>query len=283
MKWLLLLLLPLLFPGPCLAELFLTPPAVDSGGVALLKWEGASPSLAVARFNDRVIRLSSAEGGAEALLGTDLELPAGDYPVTVAIVDHRGRTSFHRTSLLVRSSPRPVERLNLPKEMVEPVDPATLDRIANEHRMLTDIFGREERPPLWKTFSLPVIDPVSSPFGLRRILNGKPRSPHSGVDFRSSRGTPIRSAAAGIAVFAGDLYYTGKTVVLDHGDGLYTLYAHLESIDCRTGERLKDGDIVGKVGSSGRSTGPHLHWGCKLRGDRIDPLALVNLFREEKP
>jgi len=124
---------------------------------------------------------------------------------------------------------------------------------------------------------------VSSPFGLRRILNGKPRSPHSGVDFRSSRGTPIRSAAAGVAVFAGDLYYTGKTVVLDHGDGLYTLYAHLESIDCRTGERLKDGDIVGKVGSSGRSTGPHLHWGCKLRGDRIDPLALVNLFREEKP
>jgi murein DD-endopeptidase MepM/ murein hydrolase activator NlpD len=278
-----LFLLIFFFPAQALAALVLSPPAVDSGGVALLRWEGASPSLAVARFNERVIYLSPTGSGAAALLGTDVELPAGDYPITLAVVDRGGGTSFHRATLVVRSSSRPVERLTLPEAMVEPVDPDVLERIGSEHRMLTELFGRQDRPALWKTFSLPVSDPVSSSFGLRRILNGKPRSPHSGVDFRSPRGTPIRAAAEGIAVFTGDLYYTGNTVVLDHGEGLYTLYAHLDTVDCRTGERLEAGAALGRVGSSGRSTGPHLHWGGKLRGDRIDPLALVKLFGEEKP
>jgi murein DD-endopeptidase MepM/ murein hydrolase activator NlpD len=280
-KWLFLLLF--IFPGQALAELTLFPPAVDSGGVAQLRWHGVPPSLAVGRFNERVIHLRPTEGGASALLGTDVELPAGDYPISVAVVDHRGETSFHQTMLVVRGSSRPVERLTLPKAMVEPADPAILERIGSEHGMLVELFDRQDRPTLWKTFSLPVGDPVNSPFGLRRILNGKPRSPHSGVDFRSPRGTPIRAAAEGIAVFAGDLYYTGKTVVLDHGEGLFTLYAHLEAINCQEGERLEAGDTLGRVGSSGRSTGAHLHWGSKLRGDRIDPLALVELFGEEKP
>jgi murein DD-endopeptidase MepM/ murein hydrolase activator NlpD len=272
-----------LFPGPVLAALSLSPQAVDSGGVALLRWEGTSPSQAVARFNDRVIYLSPTESGAAALLGTDVELPAGEYPITVAIVDHRGGTSIHHSALVVRETSRPVERLTLPEAMVEPLDPAILKRIGSERRMLAELFEVQDNPALWKTFSLPVSDPVSSTFGLRRILNGKPKSPHAGIDFRSPRGTPIRAAADGVAVFAGDLYYTGHTVILDHGEGLYTLYAHLEKVNCQAGERLDAGDTLGMVGSSGRSTGPHLHWGSKLRGDRIDPMALVELFGEEKP
>jgi murein DD-endopeptidase MepM/ murein hydrolase activator NlpD len=280
-KWLFLILF--FFPGQALAALSLHPPEVDSGGVALLRWEGPAPSLAVVRFNERVIYLSPNKSGAATLLGTDVELPAGDYPVTLAVVDRQGRTSFDRTILVVRSPSRPVERLTLPKAMVEPLDPAILERIGSERSMLAELFGRQDRPVLWKNFFLPVSDPVSSTFGLRRILNGKPRSPHAGVDFRSPRGTLVRAAAEGIAVFAGDLYYTGNTVVLDHGEGLYTLYAHLDAMDCRTGERLEAGAALGRVGSSGRSTGAHLHWGSKLRGDRIDPLALVELFGEEKP
>lgn len=281
MRWIFLLLL--ILPAQALAALTLFPPAVDSGGVALLRWEGVPPFQAVARFNERVIYLTPTESGAACLLGTDVELPAGDYPVTVAVVDQRGGTSFYHTALVVRRTSRPEEHLTLPKDMVEPVDPAILKRIGNERRMLMKIFERQDRPALWKNFLLPVSDPVSSPFGLRRILNGKPRSPHAGIDFRSSRGTPIRAAADGIAVFVGDLFYTGKTVILDHGEGLYTLYAHLEVMDCRPGKRLVAGDVLGRVGSSGRSTGPHLHWGSKLRGDRIDPMALVELFGEEKP
>jgi hypothetical protein len=281
MKWLFLMLL--FFPAQALGALALSPQAIDSGGVALLRWEGASPSLAVARFNERVIYLSPTKGGAATLLGTDVELPAGDYPVILGVVDRQGGTSFHRTMLVVRSPSRPVERLTLPKAMVEPSDPAILERIGRERKMLAELFGRQDRASAWKTFSLPVSDPVGSPFGLRRVLNGKPRSPHAGVDFRSPKGTPVGAAAEGTAVFAGDLYYTGKTVVLDHGGGLYTLYAHLDDLGCRTGERLDAGDTLGRVGSSGRSTGPHLHWGSKLRGDRIDPMALVELFGEEKP
>lgn len=281
MRWALLLLLFL--PGPALAALSVSPQEVDSGGVALLRWEGPPPFQAVVRFNERVISLSSNESGVAALLGTDVELPAGEYPITAAVIDRLGRTSIHRSALVVRESSRPVERLTLPEAMVEPLDPAILKRISAERGMLAELFDARDRPPLWKTFSLPVSDPVSSTFGLRRILNGKPKSPHAGIDFRSPRGTPVKAAADGVAVFAGDLYYTGQTVILDHGEGLYTLYAHLEEANCQAGERLEAGDTLGMVGSSGRSTGPHLHWGSKLRGDRIDPMALVELLGKEKP
>jgi murein DD-endopeptidase MepM/ murein hydrolase activator NlpD len=279
-----MLLFFLLFPASVSAAgLSLTPADVETGGVFLLRWEGASPSLAVARFNDRAIYLSPTAQGAIALLGTDVELAPGTYPIDAAVVDRLGRTSFQYAAITVRQASRSVERLSLPPAMVTPRDPAVLKRIGRERRVLSELFARRNRPVLWESFARPVSDPVSSPFGLRRILNGEPRSPHSGVDFRSPRGTPVRAAARGTATFVGDLYYTGRTVVLDHGEGLYTLYAHLETARCRPGQLLEAGEVLGRVGSSGRSTGPHLHWGGKLRGDRIDPMTLVELLREEKP
>lgn len=280
----LLLILFLLLPSVLRAgEWSLVPAVIDNGGVALLRWQGAPPSVAVARFNGRVIYLTAGPDGAVALLGADVELPPGGYPVTVAVVDRRGRTELHRTSLQVRAADRPAERLSLPPAMVTPVDPAVLERIARERAMLKELFGQRSVSGRLGSFLLPVRDPPGSPFGLRRILNGKPRSPHAGVDFRSPMGTPVRSAARGKAVFAGELYYTGRTVILDHGEGLYTLYAHLDEIRCRAGQLLETGEVLGLVGSTGRSTGPHLHWGSKLRGDRVDPLALVGLLGEEKP
>ncbi len=144
--------------------------------------------------------------------------------------------------------------------------------------MLSSLFADSASPPLWGGFRRPVDDPFGSTFGLRRILNGQPRAPHAGIDFRSPRGTPVRASGRGRVAFVGDLYFTGRTVILDHGAGLFSLYAHLERSRCRTGELLEGGAILGEVGSSGRSTGPHLHWGFKLRGDRIDPLALLKTF-----
>jgi murein DD-endopeptidase MepM/ murein hydrolase activator NlpD len=281
MRWLVLLFL--LLPAQALAGvLTLEPPAIDNGGVALLRWHGEPPSAAVARFNGRSYDLRSTPRGMLALLGVDLELAPGSYPVEVTVVDSRGETETFQLRLEVRQSVRPVERLTLPPARVTPSDPAVLKRIEEERTLLASLFSQQQTPPLWETFVQPVADPVGSPFGLRRILNGQPKSPHAGVDFRSPAGTLVRAAARGKVAFAGDLFYTGQTVILDHGDGLFSLYAHLQSMDCRPGELLDAGSVLGQVGSTGRSTGPHLHWGVKLRGDRVDPLALTGLLGGEK-
>lgn len=281
MRWLYLLFL--LLPAQAPADvLTLEPPVVDTGGVALLRWHGEPPSEAVARFNGRLYNLRSAPQGILALLGTDLELTPGNYPVEVTVVDSRCKAESFHLRLEVRQAVRAEERLTLPPAKVTPTDPAVLKRIGEERALLADLFSRQLTPPLWESFAHPVADPVGSPFGLRRILNGQPKSPHAGVDFRSAAGTPVRAAARGTVAFAGDLFYTGQTVILDHGEGLFSLYAHLQTINCSRGQLLDAGTVLGRVGSTGRSSGPHLHWGVKLRGDRVDPLVLTELLGREK-
>jgi murein DD-endopeptidase MepM/ murein hydrolase activator NlpD len=118
-------------------------------------------------------------------------------------------------------------------------------------------------------------------FGTRRFFNDEPRSPHPGLDLRAAEGTPVRCSGPGTVVVADDLYYSGGTVVVDHGGGLFTLYAHLSSIDAVEGATVAAGEIVGRSGSTGRVTGPHLHWGAKIGDVPFDPRALLDegLFR----
>ena len=118
-------------------------------------------------------------------------------------------------------------------------------------------------------------DPANSAFGTRSILNGQPRSPHSGADFRSAAGTPIKAPNAGRVVLAGDRYFTGNTVIIDHGLGLFSLFAHLSEVSVKEGDSVQSGEVVGKVGATGRVTGPHLHWSVRLSGARVDPLSLL--------
>jgi murein DD-endopeptidase MepM/ murein hydrolase activator NlpD len=274
------LLILLLALGPltgrvAAAELTLVPPSLDAGQVAVLLYVGPRPQLAVARFSGRIIYLTPTEQGGVALLGADLDMPPGDYPLTLAVSDRRGATRFLRRTVAVRAVDRAEERLQLPDSMVRPRKPEVLERIARERRRLQAIFARQTPGLAVGPFARPVTDPVSSPFGLRRVLTGRPRAPHGGVDFRSRRGTAVRAPAAGTVVLANDLFFTGRTIMLDHGEGLFSLFAHLQSSEMKPGDRVSAGDVVGKVGSSGRSTGPHLHWSVRLRGDRVDPLSLV--------
>lgn len=281
MRW--LLLLCLLMPAPALGgALFLEPAVVDNGGVTLLRWHGEPPSVALARCNGRLYHLRSTPAGIVALIGTDVELAPGSYQLDAVVVDRHGEAEFFHLRLDVRPATRPEERLTLPPAKVTPRDPAVLRRIETEQAMLGELFARHDSPPLWENFTLPVADPVGSLFGLRRILNGQPKAPHAGVDFRSAAGSPVQAAARGRVAFAGDLFHTGQTVILDHGEGLFSLYAHLQTIDCSPEALLEAGALLGRVGSTGRSTGPHLHWGVKLRGDRVDPLALTGLLGGEK-
>lgn len=260
-------------------ELRLQPEVIAPGEVALARWIANGPTAGELRFNDHLIPLEPGEGGGWALLGIDLGAAPGDYPVRLRLA---GGAEQRVGTLKVTAKKRPEERLTLPKAYVSPQDPAVLKRIEREAKLLRQIFSVRSQGQLPTAFVLPVGDPMGSPFGLRRILNGEPRSPHAGVDFRSPRGTIVGASAAGRVVFTGDLYYTGLTVLVDHGDGLYSLYCHLESLDFAPNQPVALGTPLGRVGSTGRSTGPHLHWGVKLRGDRVDPLTLVALLDGKK-
>lgn len=129
-------------------------------------------------------------------------------------------------------------------------------------------------------FGLPLAPPLASlpaggRFGSRRIFNGQPRSPHTGADYAAAEGTPVLAAAAGKVVLAADLFFSGGSVFIDHGGGLVTMYFHLSAIEVREGEEVAQGQPVGRVGATGRATGPHLHFGLRWHGARVDPAGLL--------
>ena len=154
------------------------------------------------------------------------------------------------------------------------VDPnqQDLDRINKESKRIKiakAFWSDSSQPPL--VFKLPVTGRFSSPFGLKRFFNNKPRNPHTGLDIASPTGTPIAAAASGTVINTGAYFFNGKTVFIDHGQGLVTMYCHMSEIDVNEGDLVSTGQAIGKVGSTGRVTGPHLHWSVILNNTMVDP------------
>ncbi|MFA3784161.1 M23 family metallopeptidase [Melioribacteraceae bacterium 4301-Me] len=174
-----------------------------------------------------------------------------------------------------------VQRLKLAEKYVVPPD-SELSRIEEEMTMMKE--AREKIGLIDSAFYVSgFISPVenasiSSVFGSQRILNGIPKKPHNGIDFAADEGTPVHAAADGIVAIAGDnFYFNGNFVLLDHGQGLSTVYLHMSKLNVKTDDRVKKGQVIGLVGSTGRATGPHLHWGAQWFNKRIDPMNLLNL------
>ncbi len=194
----------------------------------------------------------------------------------------RADGSAEVVALEVRPRDWQVQRIDgLPEEKVTPPK-ALLERIAADNRAVAE--ARRSRRALAEFlggFRLPVAGArVSGVFGSQRILNGEPRAPHSGLDLAAPEGTPVVAAAAGVVSLAHpDMFYTGMTVMVDHGLGVQTVYAHLSRIDVTVGQRLAAGETLGLVGATGRATGPHLHWGASWLDRRLDPESLPGLMQ----
>jgi murein DD-endopeptidase MepM/ murein hydrolase activator NlpD len=259
-------------------EFSLASPQVYNGEVAVLRWQGEPLSFGVVRYRDEVIYLYPDPTGAVALLPVALDTAAGDYPLLAALTTRQGQTTFRELMLQVVHKARPEESLTLPERMVSP-SAEDLARINREGALLNETFAGRS-PRLWTTFERPVDGPVSSVFGKRRIMNGQPKAPHSGTDFRGPAGTPVHAISHGRVALVSEMFYTGKTIVVDHGEGLFSLYAHLSRVLVDKGHDVGKGEVLGKVGSTGRSTGAHLHLTVKILGERVDPLALLTILKE---
>lgn len=166
----------------------------------------------------------------------------------------------------------------IPPRKVTPSDSDIRD-IEREQKLLKAALAESQMKPYWqKGFIRPVEGRISGKFGGQRIMNGVKRNPHAGMDIAAKEGTEVKAASDGMVVLAAaDLFYSGNVVVLDHGYGLHTIYAHLSKINVRRGDKVSQGDIIGLVGHTGRATGPHLHWGASLNGTKFRPDSLLNI------
>ncbi|MGE0449828.1 MAG: M23 family metallopeptidase [Vicinamibacterales bacterium] len=208
------------------------------------------------------------------LVGIDLDRAAGVYDLTV---ETTGSDSplVHEDVLRVARRDFPRRVLKVAPQYVNP-SPDLLARITREAAFLRDVFTMSDGKAAWANgLRRPVDARANSSFGTRSVFNGEPRSPHTGTDFLSGAGTPIHAPAGGRIVAARDLFFSGNTVVIDHGLGLFSTLAHLSRIDVREGTTIERGEIVGLVGATGRVTGPHLHWALRLDAARVDPLAAL--------
>ena len=210
------------------------------------------------------------------LLGVDLEKPAGKYEWKISWSDKDGTPVSCSSFVTVHNGKFPTEQLKVEKQFVQP-DPEQQKRAEADQKKMRAIFDTTTPEKLWDgAFHLPLKDVTTGGnFGRRRILNGEARSPHAGVDFPAPKGTPVYAAQSGKVVVAEDLYYSGNTVVIDHGYGVYTLYAHLSELDVKAGDPVANNAEIGKVGATGRVTGPHLHWGLTVQHARVNAMQIV--------
>jgi murein DD-endopeptidase MepM/ murein hydrolase activator NlpD len=281
-------------------QLSLSAPLTSQGSLLLAEVRSATPLQEVtANWSDHKIEfwkvVEPAKPGAksktiasvehwQAMIGADLEKAPGAYPLAISAKSESAASTGDAlactASIAVRAGKFAVESLKVDNKFVEP-DEQQAQRAAADQKKLKEIYDTVTPEKLWQgPFQWPLTGITQGTnFGKRRILNGQARSPHTGADFPALTGTPIHATQNGHVVLAEELYFSGNTVIIDHGLGIYTLYAHMSEIGTTSGQDIKAGEVIGKVGATGRVTGPHLHWGAMVDHARVNPAQLVSIFR----
>lgn len=224
---------------------------------------------------DRRTPLGRESGGTvfRGLYGLDLATPTGAR--RVSFETSTGATPL-TWSFRVVSGRFLVQRLSVDPRYVEAPE-EELERVKADEARVAEAYRHGSAVRLWTSFARPLKGRSSRNFGARRVYNGKTESFHAGLDVAAREGTPVAAAGDGRVVLAGDLYFSGGTVLLDHGAGLFTQYFHLSRIDVKEGDVVSKGERLGASGHTGRATGPHLHWGARLLGARVNPESLLVL------
>ncbi len=261
-------------------SLEVSPASPRQGQIVVVTLRSSSP-LSSARLSDgtREVEMEAVGDGRifRALLGIDFESAVGKRKIEASAVGADRSTPRAARTLQVRSGRFPTQKLKVAPAYVEP--PAEeLARIAEDREKVKRVWAAADSERRFDSaFRMPVASGSHGSFGVRRVFNDQPRSPHDGVDLAAPQGEPVVAAAPAVVALAEDLYFSGGTVILDHGDGLFTTYFHLSAIDVRPGDAVAGGQRIGAVGATGRATGPHLHWGARLHRARVNPLDLLQL------
>lgn len=248
------------------------------GGIAILELGGGEQAPGAVTFNEHRVPVLRSEAGWVALIGIPLDTTPGAVQASLQSGPD--------------AAPRSIEFMVSPKQYAEQrlevanprhVEPSAedLERIARERLRIDAALGTytaSREPSL--ALALPVAGRRSSSFGLRRVFNEQPRDPHSGMDIAASSGTPVLNPVPGRVLDAGDFFFNGNTVFVDHGQGVITIYCHLSRIDVQPGDEVPAGGVLGLVGATGRVTGPHLHWGVAVNRALVDPALFLAEQRE---
>jgi len=224
------------------------------------------------------IRMAPAAAGWFALMGVDLDVEPGSYAVQ-AVFQYAGNRQERRALTLdVNPKAYPTTRLTVAPKYVE-LSPENQARAAQDRKLIDAAYAETAAEPYWREpFTVPIAGVSGGRnFGHRRVFNDQPRAPHSGADLTAATGTEVRAANRGRVVLTGDFFFNGKAVFVDHGMGVLSMYLHLSEIRVAEGQLLERGELLGLAGATGRVTGPHLHWGVRVTGARVDPFTLPGL------
>jgi murein DD-endopeptidase MepM/ murein hydrolase activator NlpD len=239
------------------------------GGVAVVELPVTGEVRPSVRYRDRqALVVPGANGGWQAVLGIPLGTEPGEQTFFLARPDG----SESRLHFQVEEKTYAESRITIADENMVTPDAEAMERIRRERpilRQAQERFSAVDDVPL--AFDLPIRDRMTSAFGKRRFINDQPRNPHSGLDIAGATGTPINAPAGGEVIETGHFYFNGKTVFLDHGRGLISIFSHMNRIDVEPGQRVDQGEQLGTVGMTGRVTGPHLHWSVSLGNTKVNP------------
>lgn len=239
------------------------------GGIAVIKLVQDDPRDFM--FRGKPVLVARVNGVTSALVGLPLSLKPGEH-----YIEANADGKIHKKFFEVRDKKYTTQNITITdKRKVNPYA-SDMERILTEKKRKQKARNHYSRVPVDVDFLLPVSGTRTGSFGRRRVFNGQPRRPHSGMDVAAATGTPVLSPSAGKVIELGDFFFSGNLVYIDHGQGLISMFAHLSEIDVEIGEQIEKGQVVGRVGATGRVTGPHLHWSLGLNGTWIDPALFLS-------